>query len=133
MGRTLARLKFKEKEEREKRRFKEKLVLYLLRLAWGSAKRSDQRIGRCSSNEIHTQKGSVGTDQMVLHQSRFPLRSSHTTQHTPSWGENSYSSLNRLESPSRASVRAAVLLYLGVQSCNKPCVFRDSVRGFGSQ
>jgi hypothetical protein len=47
----------KERETKQKKRFRQKQVLYLLRLAWGSAKRSDQGIGRCSSNEIHTHKG----------------------------------------------------------------------------
>ena len=92
-----------------------------MRLAWGSAKRPDQRIGRCSSNEIHThKKGPSVSDQMVLHQSCFSLIAGHVFPPNPTqlkWGkelELMKVSHKWLESLTRASVRVVVLLSLSV-------------------
>ena len=78
-----------------------------------TAKRSDQRIGRCSSNEIHT------TIQfpLFLTTKQFPLFLP-STKHTQNHSKLIIVSDKWLESPTRASVRVAVLLSLSVQSCN---------------
>ena len=52
MGQTLQQ-KERMKEKYRKKRNREELKEYLPRLAWGSAKRSGNRIGRCSTKEIH--------------------------------------------------------------------------------
>ena len=72
----MARLKVNKEKEREtketkqKKRFREKQVLYLLRLAWGSAKRSGLEDQRCAQNtEIqHTETQHTETQR-------------HTTEH----------------------------------------------------
>ena len=52
MGQTLQQ-KERMKEKYRKKRNRKELKEYLPRLAWGSAKRSGNRIGRCSTKEIH--------------------------------------------------------------------------------
>jgi len=84
IGTIETKQKKKKRETKQKKRFREKQVLYLLRLAWGSAKRSDQRIGRCSSNEIHTTK----TVPPVSHHNSVPpvspiLHNIITPNHSP--------------------------------------------------
>ena len=120
MGRTLARLKVnkeKERETKQKKGFREKLALYLLRLAWGECK------------EVRSKDWTL---QLKWDTDAF--LSFCSPPHNNKRGARANRSFSRVAGEPHActSTRSGSPVF-ECPSYSKPSVFRDSVRGCGSQ
>ena len=123
MGRTLAPMKFNQRKREKiekKRREKQNRRKERERRKWciSCALRGGVQRGPIKGLDAAAQMRYTPQNRSPCFSNRSPCFSLLTTQHTQNHSKLIIVSDKWLESPTRASVRVAVLLSLSVQSCN---------------